>query len=77
MRQERSGGDQAGKEAHMSDMERSELDDTEGHALRSQDEDREAVTEDVEGDGFRYGQDTEAADEDDVEGHALRSQDQG
>ena len=61
----------------MSDMEHSELDDTEGHALRSQDQDREASTEDVEGHGFRYGQDTEATDEDDVEGHALRSQDQG
>jgi hypothetical protein len=61
----------------MSDMEHSELDDTEGHALRSQDQDREAATEDVEGHGWRHGQDPEAADEDDVEGHALRSQDQG
>jgi hypothetical protein len=34
----------------MSDMERSVPDDTEGHALRSQDQDREAATEDdVEG----------------------------
>lgn len=61
----------------MSDMERSEPDDTEGHALRSQDQDREAATEDVEGHGFRLGQDTEAADEDDVEGHSVRSRDQG
>jgi hypothetical protein len=61
----------------MSDMEHSELDDTEGHALRSQDQEREAATEDVEGHWIKHGQDTEAADEDDVEGHALRSQDQG
>jgi hypothetical protein len=61
----------------VSDMERSEPDDTEGHALRSQGKDRAASTEDVEGHGFRFGQDTEAADEDDVEGHSLRSQDQG
>jgi hypothetical protein len=45
--------DQAGGEAHMSDMEHSEFDDTEGHALRSQDQDREAATEDVEGHALR------------------------
>ena len=37
----------------MSDMERSGPDDTEGHALRSQDQDREAATEDVEGHALR------------------------
>jgi hypothetical protein len=44
--------------------------DVEGHALRSQGQDREAATDDVE--GHRVTQDTEAIDEDDAEGHALR-----
>jgi hypothetical protein len=44
--------------------------DVEGHALRSQDQDRAAATDEVV--GHRVTPDTEAIDEDDAEGHALR-----
>ena len=37
----------------MSDMERSGPEDVEGHALRSQDQDLKATTDDVEGHSWR------------------------